>query len=290
MTRPKYIVITPIRDEQEFLPLTLTSMYAQTILPAQWILVDDGSTDRTGALIDEAAAQHPWITAIHRQDRGARVAGTGVIAAFDDGFAAIKDPSWEFVVKFDGDLSFDPDYFERCLAEFARDPKLGIGGGICCKPGPGPRIPEYTGEPHFHVRGPTKIYRRACYEAIGGLMQAPGWDTIDLLKANMANWSTRTFHHLQITHHRPTGGAYGSWANWVKNGLANYITGYAPVFMAAKCIKRSFARPRYAGLALWCGFLKGYVKRITRTSDLAMIRYVRQQQWRALTGRSSLWR
>ena len=289
MPDPVYIVITPIRNEEEFLPLTLTSMIAQTVRPQQWILVDDGSTDGTGKLIDQAAAAHPWITAVHRADRGSRQAGTGVIAAFYDGYNMIAGQQWDYIVKFDGDLSFDSRYFELCLQEFAADGKLGIGGGTCCKLIQGAKVPEFVGEPPFHVRGPTKIYRRACFEAIGGLIPAPGWDTVDLIKANMLGWNTRTFPHIQLVHHRPTGGAYGSWANYIKNGLANYITGYAPVFMACKCLRRMLRRPNVEGLGLWCGFMKGYWRRIPRITDAAMIRYLRQQQWRALTFRKNIW-
>jgi biofilm PGA synthesis N-glycosyltransferase PgaC len=110
----------------------------------------------------------------------------------------------------------------------------------------------------------------------------------------MLGWKTLTFQHIYLVHHRPTGGAYGSWANWVKNGLANYITGYHPVFMACKCLKRTIVRfspgGMKEGLGLWCGFMKGYVKRIPRVADPAVICYLRTQQWRALTFRRSLWR
>ena len=290
MPNPSYVVITPIRDEEKYLPLALVSMYAQTVKPRQWILVNDGSRDATGRLIDEAAAAHPWIKAIHRSDRGSRQAGSGVIATFYEGFKAIDRPDWDFVAKFDGDLAYAPDYFERCLREFAADPKLGIGGGTCCKPEPDRRQPEFANEPPFHVRGPTKIYRRACFEAIGGLVQAPGWDTIDLIKATMLGWKTRTFPYVLLIHLRATGGAYGSWADYVKNGLANYITGYDPIFMACKCARRLLRRPHMQGLALWCGFMKGYFRRIPRVNDPAMIRYLRREQWKALTFRPTLWR
>jgi glycosyltransferase involved in cell wall biosynthesis len=289
MPGPAYIVITPIRNEEKYLPLTLACMAAQTVRPRQWILVDDGSTDETGALIDRAAAAHPWITAVHRHDRGSRQAGSGVIAAFYDGYAVIADDQWEYLVKFDGDLSFDSDYFETCLREFETDPTLGVAGGTCCKLQRGQRVPEFVGEPAFHVRGPTKLYRRACFEALQGLIQAPGWDTVDLIKANMLGWTTRTFNHITLVHHRSTGGAYGSWANYVKNGLANYIAGYHPVFMACKCVKRMMRRPHSQGIGLWCGFTKGYLRRIPQIDDVAVIRYLRNQQWRALTLRKSLW-
>jgi len=212
-----------------------------------------------------------------------------VIAAFYDGWSAISPVAWDYVVKCDGDISFAPDYFARCLAEFAADPKLGIGGGICCQPSPDGRTPEFAGEPPFHVRGPMKIYRRECFAAIGGLIQAPGWDTVDHVTANMLGWTTRTFAHIPLIHHRATGGAYGTWSDSVKNGLANYITGYQPLFMACKCLRRTLRRPHLAGIGLGVGYLKGYWRRIPRVRNRDMIRYLRRQQWRALTLRKSLW-
>ncbi|MGH8615861.1 MAG: glycosyltransferase family 2 protein [Gammaproteobacteria bacterium] len=293
MLSPRYVVISPIRNEEEYLALTIASMCAQTAKPLKWVLVDDGSSDRTGALIEEAAKQHPWIVAVHRKDRGSRQAGAGVIEAFYDGYDLVANDQWDFIAKFDGDLSFGPDYFESCLREFQADLNLGIAGGTCCKVIDGRLVAEFGGEPAFHVRGPTKIYRRQCFDSIDGLIQAPGWDTVDQVKANMLGWKTLTFQHIHLVHHRPTGGAYGSWANWIKNGLANYIAGYHPIFMVCKCLKRALARPSPAGiregLGLWCGFMKGYLKRIPKVADPAMIRYLRIQQWRALTFRRSLW-
>jgi hypothetical protein len=158
----------------------------------------------------------------------------------------------------------------------------------------GKSVTEAPNDPAFHVRGATKIYRRECFEAIGGLLRATGWDTVDEIKANMLSWKTLTFPHITLIHHRPTGTAYGLWSDWVKNGLANYITGYHPVFMACKCVKRVLARPTVGGmrigLGLWYGFMKGYFQRIPQVPDPAMIRYLRTQQWRALTFRRSLWR
>ena len=290
----QYVVVSPIRNEEEYFPLTIASMGAQTAKPLTWVLVDDGSSDRTGVLIEEVAKQYPWVIAVHRTDRGSRQAGSGVVEAFYDGYTRVADRHWDFIVKLDGDLSFGPGYFESCLQEFQGDPNLGIAGGTCCRVVDGRPVTEFEGEPAFHVRGPTKIYRRRCFDAIGGLIQAPGWDTVDQIKANMLGWKTLTFQHIYLVHHRPTGGAYGSWANWVKNGLANYITGYHPVFMACKCLKRTLVRPSPAGikegLGLWCGFMKGYLKRISRVADPTTIRYLRTQQWRALTFRRSLWR
>ena len=290
---PCYVVITPARNEARYLARTVESMLAQTLKPALWIIVDDGSDDGTAEMIDRAAALTPWIVAVHRSDRGTRQAGGGVVESFYDGYPAAGGVEWDFIVKLDADLAFDASYFDRCMREFERDPRLGIAGGTCCTEA-APTQAEFANEPPFHVRGPTKIYRRSCFEQIGGLVRAPGWDTIDQFKANMLGWRTRTFSDIFILHLRPTGGAYGSWSNWTKNGLANYIAGYDPVFMFLKCVKRALAHLSLANLrhafALEYGYVRGWLKGVPRVDDAPLIAYVRAQQWRSLFFRSSLWK
>jgi len=288
-SKPRYVVITPVRNEENNFRKTVESFVNQSIQPCLWVVVDDGSKDRTGEIADEAARQHPWIRVVHRKDRGFRQPGTGVVEAFNEGYALVGETAFDYMVKFDGDLAFERDYFEACFSRFDADPKLGIGGGLICAAGAQGLVGEVKGDPAFHVRGATKIYRAACWSQIGGLFKAPGWDTIDELKANMLGWTTRTFKDLKVHQLKDTGSADGAWRNWVKNGLANYITGYHPLFMAAKCTKRVFARPYLIGaIGLSWGFIKGYVQRVPRVPDPALIRYVRQQQMRKLTGRSSI--
>lgn len=289
MVGTSYVVITPVRDEQDYLSLTVDSLAAQTVTPSRWIIVNDGSTDATGRIADQAAAKYPWIHVVHRADRGFRQAGTGVIGAFNDGFRA-ANVNWDFLVKLDGDLSFDPDYFEKCFARFARNPRLGIGGGTICQRVDGELVAEAPGDPAFHVRGATKIYKSECWKAIGGLMEAPGWDTVDEYKANMLGWSTCTFPEIKLWHHRHAGGAHGTWNNWVKNGLANYVAGYHPLFMACKCGKRIFSKPYgIATAGLLAGFVSGYLRRVPQVGDRDVIRYVRSQQLKRLSYRGSLW-
>jgi hypothetical protein len=211
--------------------------------------------------------------------------------AFSEGYASLPpELAWDFVVKLDGDLSFGPDCFARSLAEFEGEPRLGIGGGMICVPQQGDLAPEYE-DPPFHVRGPCKIYRRACWHQLGGLLHAPGWDTFDLIKAQSLGWRTKTFPHIRLIHLRPTGRAYGTWANWVKNGLANYVVGYHPLFMAVKCLRRVASRPYVvAAGGLMTGFVKGYWRHVPQVRDAGAIRFLRQQQLNYLTGRGSLWR
>lgn len=285
-----YIIITPVRDEACYIDKTIASVTHQTILPSRWVIVDDGSTDGTSEILASHSLRTSWIQVIHRENRGYRAAGGGVIEAFDAGYSVVRDDPWDFIVKLDGDLSFASDYFEQCFKIFGAEKNLGIGGGTVCYLENGQLKVDSVGDPPFHVRGATKIYRRACWDKISPLVKAPGWDTIDEVKANLYGWTTRAFHDLRLVQHKPTGVADGNWRNWFKNGRANYITGYHPLFMLAKCVKRSLSKPiLFESAALLAGFCSGYFKRIPQTPDNEVIRYLRQQQIRRLLLRPSIY-
>ena len=283
-----YVIITPVRDEEEYIERTIHAVLLQTIKPIEWVIVNDGSTDNTGRIIDEYAGQYQWIHAIHRQNRGFRKAGGGVIETFYDGYNALNCKNWRFIVKLDGDLSFSADYFEKCFASFVNNPKLGIGGGTVYHNINGMQKPEK--QPLFHVRGATKIYRKECWENISGLIKAPGWDTLDEVKANMLGWETKSFSELKVIHHRYTGEADCTWRNLRKNGMANYISGYHPLFMLLKCLKRVFYKPYFIGsIVLFYGFISGYINSIPQVDDRLLINYLRQQQLRKLFFMKSIW-
>lgn len=285
----KYVIVTPVRDEQEHIETTITSVASQTILPTEWIIVNDGSTDRTGSIIDQHAARFPWIHVVHRHNRGFRKSGGGVVEAFYDGYRVIQRDDWEFIVKLDGDLTFDEDYFERCFYHFRCDPRLGIGGGeIYHNVGTALKL---EAAPRFHVRGATKIYRRPCWQAIGDLLSAPGWDTIDEVKANMLGWSTYSFSDLRLLHHRPTGSADGLVRDAVKHGVACYVSGYHPLFFLASSLRRVFRKAYVIGSMAMCyGFLKAYITHRPRVNDAGMIKYLRAQQLKRLFGLTTIWR
>jgi glycosyltransferase involved in cell wall biosynthesis len=285
----KYVVVTPVRDEEAFIGLTIECMLQQSVRPVEWVIVNDGSTDATGAIIDEYARQYPWIHALHRKNRGFRQAGGGIVQAFNDGYESLSCRDCDFVVKFDGDLSFRPDYFRKCFEYFEREPDLGIGGGVIHHMVEGQECLETN--PSFHVRGATKIYRKSCWEALGGLWPAPGWDTFDEVKANRLGWTTRSFGDQHLIHHRATGTSEGIWAGLVKNGRANYICGYHPLFMLGKCLVRAVRRPYVIGsIGLSYGFITGYLKRIPQVNDSVTIAYLRRQQLGRLAGLRTIWK
>jgi biofilm PGA synthesis N-glycosyltransferase PgaC len=285
----QYVIVSPVRDEEEYIQQTILGVVQQTMRPVEWIIVDDGSRDRTGEIMDAYAKEYPWIRTVHRADRGRRIPGSGVMEAFYDGYNGLKSKDWEFIVKLDGDVGLPPDYFEQCFERFNKDPKLGMCGGMMyCHKGGQLKLETH---PEFHVRGPIKLYRRQCWEAIGGLIKAPGWDTVDEVQANRFGWRTKSFVEIKVVHRRPTGAVQGVWRDGVKMGRAAYVCGYHPVFMLVKCAKRMFAKPYVmSSIAHGYGFFSGYFKGIPQFEDRGLIRYLRTQQIQRLLLRESIWK
>jgi len=287
--KAKYIIITPVRDEEQYIEQTLKSVTAQSVLPTEWIIVDDGSSDRTAEIVQRYTQPYSWIRLLRRENRGFRKSGAGVVEAFYGGYDTLQCQDWNFLAKLDGDLSFPPDYFANLLMRFEMHPTLGVAGGDLYHEVDGTLQLEKC--PRFHVRGATKLYRRECWEAIGGLVTQPGWDIVDETKANMLGWKSESFADLRAIHHRFTGTAESKWMDQVKNGRAYYVAGYHPLFMAAKCVFRLTARPYVTGaLGMAYGFLSSYVKRSPQVGDRTLIQYVRRQQLRRLWGAETIWK
>lgn len=288
-TAGNYVVITPVRDEERHIEKTILSMAAQTMPPLRHIVVNDGSHDRTGEIIDAYARRFPWLTALHRQDRGYRNSAGGEIDAFYFGFRSLGAAPWEYIVKLDGDLSFDADYFERMIALFSADLRLGMASGVIYNLINGSLQLEHT--PRFHVRGAAKMYRRACWEAMNGMYAMNGWDTLDDVKANMLGWRTGNFPDLRIVHYRPTGQAVGMWKNAIKNGQGSYIAGYHPLYMLVKCVKRIVRHPIVVeSVGLLYGFIGSYIAKPPRVDDKKLIAYLRRQQLNRLLFRQTIWK
>jgi glycosyltransferase involved in cell wall biosynthesis len=277
---PKYVVITPVRNEAAYIEKTLTSMVAQTVKPAQWIIVNDGSTDRTEQIVSAYAAQYPWIRLINREDRGFRQRGPGVVGAFYEGFGQITHTRYDIVVKLDGDLSFEPNYFEELLNQFAANPKLGIASGQPYAFDGQEWVTEKPLIPCTH--GPTKLYRRECFEAMGGIPRSLGWDGIDDWKARMLGWQIMSFEYLKVLHHRAWGAATGTFKDRVEQGQGAYFMGYHLLYMLLRCIRRMVDRPYVVGglLMIW-GYVASWLARREQVEP-ELARFVRRTQLRLL--------
>ncbi len=276
MNHHSYVVITPARNEEKYIGFTIRSMLNQTIQPSLWIIVDDGSSDATANIVADAASGCDWIKLVRNNPSSGRGPGRNVVFAFNRGISEI-DRQYDFLVKFDADLQFEPDYFEKLLQKFTEDPQLGIGGGYCAiRNGKELTIDQ---PPDYHVRGATKMYRRECFEQIGGLVPAMGWDGLDEMKAMMLGWRTKSFRDLVLVHCRATGSETGlihyAWM-W---GKSAYFMGYDPLFFLASCIAK-FKKKPYGifGCTMVAGYLKSFLSRAEVLADEELVRFIRQFQ------------
>ncbi len=277
MNEKSYVVVTPVKDEAQFIEKTLESMVAQTTRPEAWVIVNDGSKDNTEKIVERYVVEYPWIKLVNREDRGFRKRGQGVVEAFYAGCEALDVQDYGFIVKLDGDVSFGPTYFDSLLQEFAANPKLGIAGGGVYEPRDGEGwILRAVKD---HVRGPTKVYRWACFEEIGGLVPVLGWDGIDEWKARSLGWQVRTFLEFKLLHHRYTGTATGSLKSRVEEGHAAYYMGYYPPYMIARGIHHLLSRPYIiGGIAMIAAFFADWMRGRERLPDPSVIHYVRRVQ------------
>lgn len=283
--RHEYVVITPVRDESAFIEKTIKSMITQTVLPREWIIVDDGSTDGTPNIVKRNCHQYGWIKLIRNPAaRNRRDIGGGAPAkAFNLGLKHLSTESYDFLVKLDADLSFEPNYFELLLKEFADDPKLGIAGGRIYDFRNGMTRPSRSYA--LHVAGATKVYRRECFHDIGGLVESVGWDGIDEITARMKGWKTLTIQNLRILHHRRTFSSEGNiLVGFIRRGRIDYLLGFHPFFELLKCSHTmASARPYIlSGLFMAYGYVKAALKREQRPVTSEFIQYLRGTQMQRL--------
>ena len=256
LTHPRIALITPLRDEEAYVEAMICSIAGQQIRPAKWIIADDGSTDKTPVIVREYCHQFEFIELLCLPARVERKpGGEGAIAS---ALGKLDLSQFDYLARFDADLLFENDYFTRLLDEFHRDPKLGIAGGGLYIDKNGRLVLERA--PEYHVRGALKMYRRECFEQLGGLTTDIGWDTIDEVYAWSRGWRTRSFSDIRVLHRRPTGQGLHASRIYRERGRAEYLTWSHPVFVLLKTAKMALSSPANARSFLE-GFLRSYRRR-----------------------------
>ncbi len=276
--RERFVVITPTRDEERTLEATIRSMLAQSARPLRWVVVNDGSTDRSAEIVEKYLPDNAWIELLTRQDRGHRALGAGVIEAFNCGLDRVQDLDWDYVVKLDADLEFNADYFENMLRRFAENPRLGMASGKTFLLRNGRKSLEYCHDEH--VRGPAKMYRRAVFEAIGGLEAVRGWDMIDETKAQMLGFQTRSFVEEEIIHLRPIDARQARVVrSRYEMGKLYWFLGYHWAYHFVRCLRSAVQDYPIGigGAALFAGYLAAVVAGGERYDD-AYVAFVRRKQ------------
>jgi biofilm PGA synthesis N-glycosyltransferase PgaC len=274
MSALSYAIVTPVRDEAENLRRLAPCLTAQTQQPVAWIIVDDGSSDGTAALVAELAEGTPWIRLV--PGTGERLARGGpIVRAFTKGLAGLE-PLPDVAVKLDADISMEPEHFERLLQEFANDPQLGIAGGIGYERQPDGvwRQRHGTG---VAVWGACRAYRRECLRDVLPFEEHMGWDTLDLMKATVHGWRVEVFYELSFRHHRVEGERDGRRLRTATiQGEAAHYMGYRPSYLLVRTLYRAVRDPAAVGLLI--GYARARARRSPQCSDVALRDHVRSHQ------------
>ena len=281
-----YLVVSPCRNEAKFMRRTLDSVVAQTLRPTLWVIVDDGSTDETPAILTEYAQKHDWIRIVSNPDRGHRAVGPGVIQAFYAGLETVSLKDYEYLCKLDLDLDLPTGYFEGLIEKMEADPRLGSCSGKTwyTEKGTGRQISEKLGD-EMSI-GASKFYRRTCFEQIGGFVREVMWDGIDCHKSRQLGWKTCSFRdeHLSFEHLRPMGSSQQNiYAGRRRHGAGQYFMGSDPIYFIATAVKK-LAHPPYilGGLATLQGYFGAWMKGAKQYDDPELRAFIRAYQRAAL--------
>jgi biofilm PGA synthesis N-glycosyltransferase PgaC len=280
MTREPYVLVTPARNEAAFLPGVLNSVLAQAVRPTKWVIVSDGSTDGTDELMAAAAKGHDFIHLIRAESGRERSFGSKA-RAFQQGLEALRVVGFGFIGNLDADVTFEPQYYERMLAEMADNPRLGIASGACWdKTLTGFKCTTIS---HNHAVGAVQFFRRECFEASGGYrpVSVGGVDSLAILTARMKGWQTRVFPDLPVYHHKPVDSANARSRVRVcyRAGLTEYHIGSHPLFAVAKALRRWREAPALVSILIrLAGYGRLWLSGAKRDAPDDLVAYLKQEQ------------
>jgi biofilm PGA synthesis N-glycosyltransferase PgaC len=278
-----YLLVTAAKNEEAFIELTLQSVVSQTVRPVRWLIVSDGSTDRTDEIVTRYAAQHDWIELYRMPERTTRDFG-GKARCFNAGYETIKHLPHDVIVSLDADITFDPGFFKFLLDQLALDPGLGIVGAPFSEDG---LTYDYRYSSADHVSGACQVFRRECFEAVGGYVPVKGGgiDVIAVLTARAKGWRTRTFTEMSCQHHRPMGSAINGskWAANFKLGRTGYRLGFHPVWQVFRSLYQMTRKPYIAGgSALFLGYCWAMIRREQRPISEDIVQFQQRDQMKRL--------
>lgn len=280
----RYVLISACRNEAKYMRQTLDSVLAQSVRPAKWVVVDDGSTDESSSILAEYAQKHDWIDVVPREDRGYRAVGPGVIEAFYAGYAAIDPREYEFLCKLDLDLRLPPRYFELLMERMRTNPRIATcSGKAYVEQGAGLANERHGDDTSL---GMTKFYRVQCFQAIGGFVRQVMWDGIDCHRCRMKGWIACSWDdpELRFVHLRPMGSSQQSiYAGRMRHGYGQYFMGTGFIYMMASALSRLNEKPYVLGsVAMLWGYLRSALRRDARYEDSEFRAFLRRYQRRVL--------
>ncbi len=277
-----FVLVTAIKNEASTIAVTIDSVVHQSVLPKEWVIVNDGSTDTTGHIIATAAATYPWISIVSLPRRMEHCFARKV-TAIKAGLRSLTCNQYEFIGILDGDIQLPPDYFEMVVNAFANNRRLGIAGGLVLDQG---EKVSRSSVNCLNVSGAVQFFRRSCYETIGGLIAIPegGEDTVACVQARMHGYDTRVLSTLVVHHLKCRNSAFGGFIrrNW-QLGIREYAEGYHPVFELLKCCRLSLKKPfLLSALIRWLGYCYKYIQGAAPSAPPEVVSFLRQEQLRRL--------
>jgi glycosyltransferase involved in cell wall biosynthesis len=280
---PSYVIVTPARNEAQFIECTLKSVVAQTVRPLKWVIVSDGSSDGTDEIVTRYSAEYPWIELVRVVERAERNFA-GKVLAFNAGYARVKDLDYQVIGSLDGDISFDSDYFEFLLMKLMDDPLLGLTGTPFQELSG--RIYDYRFVSIEHVSGACQVFRRECFEAIGGYVPVKGGsiDHIAVISSRMRGWRTQTWTEKVCIHHREMGTAQQrKLGSKFKYGIKDYVIGNHPVWELFRVAYQMTSPPVcVGGLAQGAGYLWAMLRRFDHPVSQELVAFHRREQMQRL--------
>ncbi len=274
-----YALVTPARNEEAFIEKTLTSIVSQTILPVRWVIVSDGSTDRTDDIVRNYLAMYDWIELVRMPEHRDRNFAAKV-SCFNAGHERLAGLDYDIIGNLDADISFDADYMEFLLKQFLQDERLGVAGT--------PFVEEHHSGYDYrfanieHVSGACQLFRRQCFADIGGYIpiKGGGIDWVAVTSARMKGWKTRTYTEKKCFHHRPmgTGGSNRLGARF-KLGKEDYYLGGHPLWEFLRALRQLKFKPFIlGGLFLYAGYLWAFLSRVKRPMPGDLVEFHRSEQ------------
>ena len=274
-------IIIPAHNEAQFLPKTLDSLISQTLQPKRIIIVNDGSTDETLQIAQRYAEDNFFITAIDKDGDQDHSPGGKVIKTFNFGLEQL-DENYDILCKFDADLIFPEDYLQKIAEAFKENSEVGMAGGFCSIFRNNNWIPENLTNSD-HIRGALKAYRKKCFQDIGGLKEAMGWDTADELLARYHDWKVVTLPELHVKHLRPTGKTYQSGSG-KKQGHAFYRLRYGFVLTMIASMKLALKKKKpVLFLDYMIGFTNGFLKKMPFLVSAEEGKFIRDYRWQKIS-------
>jgi glycosyltransferase involved in cell wall biosynthesis len=279
----KYVLITSARNEEKFIVGTIRSVVAQTHLPERWVIVDDGSTDCTGAIIERYLVSCPWIELLRQANRADR-SFAGKAHAVNAAFERVKHLQFDVIGNLDADVSFEPDYMAFVMEKFATDPELGVAGTPFTEDGYDSTKDSFEGT--NYVAGPCQLFRCGCFQQIGGYVpnRAGGVDWIAVMTARMRGWKVQSFSEKRFHHHRTMGTAErGVLSALFSYGEKDYYLGGSPTWQLFRVAYRMTKKPVLTGgLALLLGYCWAALRRVKRPVTPELVRFHRREQMKKL--------